>query len=106
MCNDIVECDSEALIDEKSLKNGWKWSWLEVKVGDEFIGENMRKLRSQGKAYCKVCDAEVKYISQGTHGSGKSGKMSKQKSLQGKIGEFHFGRKIREFEKKKKKINK
>jgi hypothetical protein len=45
--------------------NPWKWEWLEFKAHGCYIGDNIRKLQSSGKAYCTLCEQEIKYGKKG-----------------------------------------
>lgn len=41
---------------DESVKNHWKWSWLEHPVNGSRLAESIRKITKTGYAICVICD--------------------------------------------------
>ena len=67
MRNDIVQGDKSSNVKEidKDVKNMWKWDWLEKMFCGVHLGDHLRKIAVAGKAFCILCDQEIKYDTRG-----------------------------------------
>ncbi|GFN95001.1 hypothetical protein PoB_002150700 [Plakobranchus ocellatus] len=61
--NYIVLRDKDSNIDDSTVRNRWKWDWMDriVEIGEdhERLGLFIQKLRDDGRAYCVQCRALV-----------------------------------------------
>lgn len=48
-------------VDDSGEKNAWRCEWMEKEVGEERLGQYLRKIARSGLAYCRVCRSEIKY---------------------------------------------
>ena len=57
--------DRASTFNDKSVKNPWSWSWLELECGGAPLSEFIRKLEEPGKAICIWCNQDIKYGGRG-----------------------------------------
>ena len=52
---------------EKTVKNKWKWQWLELKeeINGDFLSEFVRKIDITGHALCEWCNKKINYAQSG-----------------------------------------
>ena len=45
--------------------NKWRWDWTDIMVDEQRIGQCIRKITSDGHAFCVRCSKEINYSSKG-----------------------------------------
>ena len=61
----ILENEDNSNINDLGVKNRWKWEWLQVKVGESYLSDCIRKIDRSGYALCIYYNCQINY---GTNG--------------------------------------
>ena len=61
----VLENEGNSSINDQGVKNRWKWQWLQVKVGESFLSDCIRKIDLPGYVLSIYCNCQINY---GTNG--------------------------------------
>ena len=61
----VLENEGDSDVKDQGVKNQWKWEWLQVKVGESYLSDCIRKIDQPGYALCIYCNCQINY---GTNG--------------------------------------
>ena len=61
----VLENGGNSNINDQGVENRWKWEWLQVKVGESYLSDCIRKTDWPGYALCTYCNCQINY---GTNG--------------------------------------
>ena len=61
----VLENEDNSNVNDLGVKNRWKWEWLQVKVGESYLSDCIRKTDRSGYALCIYCNCQINY---GTNG--------------------------------------
>ena len=61
----VLENEGSSNVNDLVVKNRWKWEWLQVKVGESYLSDCIRKVDPSGYALCRYCNCQINY---GTNG--------------------------------------
>ena len=48
----VLENEGNSNVNDQRVKNQWKWEWLQVKVGESYSSDCIRKIDRPGYALC------------------------------------------------------
>lgn len=52
-------------LDDQSIKNQWRWNWLDVIVDGFKLEDCVKKIDKPGHAFCSYCNKQINYSSRG-----------------------------------------
>ena len=61
----VLENEGNSNVNDLGVKNRWKWKWLQIKVGESYLSDCIRKIDRSGYALCIYCNCQINY---GTNG--------------------------------------
>ena len=61
----VLENEGNSNVNDQEVKNRWKWECLQVKVGESYLSDCIRKIDRPGYALCIYCNFQINY---GTNG--------------------------------------
>ena len=57
----VLENEGNSNVNDLGVKNRWKWKWLQVKVGESYLSDCIRKIDWSGHALCIYSNCQINY---------------------------------------------
>ena len=61
----VLENEGNSNVNDQGVQNRWKWKWLQLKIGESYLSDCIRKIDWPGYALCIYCNCQINY---GTNG--------------------------------------